>query len=228
MLLAFWGIPTNRIWLLDTSHLDALALGAWFSLAVRGPRGPSALIRPARYVAAVSAVLLAAVIVWLGRMVHMDPLFQAFGMPPLVAFFGSGLILVAYAPRSSVLGRLLGARPLRFFGTYSYGLYVWHALLMPFFDEWFPTTSYQLALGSWSAAALLHGGLSTAVSVAVALVSYHLYEKPFLAGKARFTDQQVIPRPGLLRGSGARSAANSYARLKSREDERVRSPDLDP
>lgn len=50
------------------------------------------------------------------------------------------------------------------------------------------------------------------------LVSYHLYEKPFLAGKARFTDQQAIPRPGLLRRGEMRSAANSHARVESRED----------
>jgi peptidoglycan/LPS O-acetylase OafA/YrhL len=130
----FKGVAPSVFWMLDSTHFDSLALGGLIALAARGPRGSFILVRPAKYVAVFSAMTLGFVVGRLGEMSHMSPDFQAYGVTPLVALFGSALILVAHTPRSSPLGLLFNSAPMRFFGKYSYGLYVWHGVLMAQFD----------------------------------------------------------------------------------------------
>ena len=115
--------------------------------------------------------------------------FELYGWTPLVLCFGSALVLVILAPRQSFIGKVFHSRFLRFFGTYSYGLYVYHGLLYAQFHVWFPTEVFQRALGSYFPAVLLHALLATLVSVAVSWVSYHGFEKPILKLKDYFPMQ---------------------------------------
>jgi peptidoglycan/LPS O-acetylase OafA/YrhL len=202
-LMIVANVASYKIWLLDTSHLDSLALGGLIALLARVPQGSTPLVRPARYVAAISALALGIVVSLLRGMDHMSLKFQAFGMLPLVILFGAAIILVAHAPRSSLQGILFNSGFMRFFGKYSYGIYVWHGLLMGFFNFfWFPTSHYVAARGSYTQAVFLHGALSSLVSVVIAVISYQLFEKHFLKLK-RFFDHRslavpargAIPRP---------------------------------
>jgi len=78
------------------------------------------------------------------------------------------------------------AAPLRFFGKYSYGLYVFHFLLYPAFGSLYASIPLPAALhrGALGLAAL--GVVSTIGSLSVAWLSYNLYEKQFLKLKSRF------------------------------------------
>jgi peptidoglycan/LPS O-acetylase OafA/YrhL len=181
------GIHPGTVWQYDSCHLDALCLGALLALAIRGPGGSASLVRPARYVFLFSALLVAAVISWRRGMSHIDAGFQAFGMVPLLFFFGSALVLIAHAPATGPVGLVFNSPLLRFFGKYSYGLYVWHGLLFYHFAVWFPASAYQAILGAFLPAVLQHAVLATLVSLAVALVSYHCFEKHFLKMKSAFT-----------------------------------------
>jgi peptidoglycan/LPS O-acetylase OafA/YrhL len=82
----------------------------------------------------------------------------------------------------------------RFFGKYSYGLYVFHysvqAMLSSpvryFVDEHF----HSKALGVIAGAAVVLAG-----SIAVAVLSYHFYEAPFLRLKRYFSYNRKAASP---------------------------------
>jgi len=71
---------------------------------------------------------------------------------------------------------MLGWRPLAYVGRISYGIYLWHFLLI-----WW----------GWPAP------LASAASIAVAVVSYERFERPFLRLKDRYARASLDedPRP---------------------------------
>jgi peptidoglycan/LPS O-acetylase OafA/YrhL len=83
--------------------------------------------------------------------------------------------------------RVLSWNTLRFFGKYSYGLYVFHYLLQPWLDGmfWFMPSIPALNI-------LLHIAAATVVTLVVALLSWNLYEKQFLKLKRYFDYSKVI------------------------------------
>jgi peptidoglycan/LPS O-acetylase OafA/YrhL len=74
---------------------------------------------------------------------------------------------------------------LRFFGKYSYGLYVWHGLALPFLQGYLTPRMTDL-LGSPLLVVVVQTAVSIAITLAVALLSWHLYEKQFLKLKRFF------------------------------------------
>ena len=71
---------------------------------------------------------------------------------------------------------------LRFFGRYSYGLYVWHDLPSPVcitWQSWFARHIHPLVVGQ-----LVYAVAMLALFTAVAVVSYHLFELRFLEAEA--------------------------------------------
>lgn len=89
---------------------------------------------------------------------------------------GTGLLLLAtlHVPWLA----FLGARPLRYLGKISYGLYVFHLLGMKVSHA----TIERVIGHGW----LAHAAGSLAVTMLLAALSYEWLEKPFLGLKARF------------------------------------------
>ncbi len=110
---------------------------------------------------------------------HAEPLlvgslfgiWQAGGLPMLLAAGLAAIVVLSAARDETGIARLLRARPLVSLGRISYGLYLWHVPL----------------LAAFGAAALAGGALrsltAVAVSIAIAVVSYHYVERPFLRRK---------------------------------------------
>ncbi len=188
------GQSAGYVWVLDPSHFDGLALGSLIALAARGPGGLSALRRPALWAVLICSNMVTCLFGYMREAMHVHWRFQLYGWTPLVLCFGSALVLVILAPRQSFIGKVFHSRFLRFFGTYSYGLYVYHALLYGQFQVWFPTEVFQRVLGSYIPAVLLHALLATLVSVAVSWVSYHGFEKPIMKLKDYFPVQPETVR----------------------------------
>jgi peptidoglycan/LPS O-acetylase OafA/YrhL len=111
----------------------------------------------------------------------------------VIGITGAALIAMALRPASTTQ-RVFENPTLRFFGKYSYGLYVFHysvqaMLSLPvryFVDEHF----HSKALGVIVAAAVVLAG-----SIVVALLSYHFYEAPFLRLKRYFSYNRKAAAP---------------------------------
>jgi peptidoglycan/LPS O-acetylase OafA/YrhL len=84
------------------------------------------------------------------------------------------------------MARLFSAKPLRFFGKYSYGLYVFHFLLYPSFQLLYARLPLPGRLHAGNVGLFGLGVFSTVGSVTVAFLSYQLYEKQLLKLKSRF------------------------------------------
>jgi peptidoglycan/LPS O-acetylase OafA/YrhL len=111
------------------------------------------------------------------------------GYSLLAAFFGAVLAIAVTSPPAGMPGRLFTSRPLTFLGRYSYAIYVFHYPLIfvaPSVAGLVHLSEVPRLLGSQLPALLLYIGAASLVSVCLALVSWHVWEKPFLELKRRF------------------------------------------
>jgi peptidoglycan/LPS O-acetylase OafA/YrhL len=96
------------------------------------------------------------------------------------------LVWALSAPERSTTSRFFRSHSMVFFGTYSYGLYVYHHFISYYLTT--SRTELELArwLGSHGAAVAVQATLGASASLLLAFVSYELYEKRFLALKRLF------------------------------------------
>jgi peptidoglycan/LPS O-acetylase OafA/YrhL len=169
-------------------RMDSLLVGAFLALAAHGPRGIGGLARPALVVGSVIGVLLAGLFAWnRGALLFGDRRVQTAGYTLLALFFGSLLVGAVVAGSRSLWGRLCNHTALRFFGKYSYGIYVFHGFFaLPLTDPTY-RTALSRYLGPVWLVVLAQVLVGTALSLICALASWHLYEKHFLKLK-RFFD----------------------------------------
>jgi peptidoglycan/LPS O-acetylase OafA/YrhL len=158
-------------------RLDGLAVGAIIALGLRGPGGVAALRRWVIPAALSGAVIVAALALIRPSVRFVDPGMMTIGFTALDWAF-AGLVLTAATVRS----RLLEFGALRAAGRYSYGLYVYHPIVM----WWIVRHVPSLEQSQWRSAA--GGALG---SIVLAYASYHLYESQFLRLKDR-----LAPRNG--------------------------------
>jgi peptidoglycan/LPS O-acetylase OafA/YrhL len=194
--------------LLTPSRMDALAIGGLIAALARYPAGLVALVRPSRYIA-VAGLLAIIVMAAITRDFHPRfAIVRTIGFTVLGFFFGAILILGINTPRTGVPGRILNSAVLRFFGKYSYALYVFHPLLFPIIRKWVPPQVLAGKIGA-TPALLAHILVCFAVSLAVALTSWHCYEKHFLKLKRFFEYRKAPPAP--VAPSGAVVAVSPVA-----------------
>jgi peptidoglycan/LPS O-acetylase OafA/YrhL len=200
-LACFVGAELCRIWfvmhgargevnyLLLPTRMDTLAAGAFLACAVRDP----ALLRRVRLgraPAALGAVLLLVVTVYLeGTVNPYGPLGQLFALLAVAVL--SGLLVLA----STTARTVFAWAPLRFLGRYSYGMYLWHVMVLSSILAHTRWLAPRLVGGSYFLSDLASVAILLAATVAVALVSWHLIEQPFLWLKRRFPYAAVRKRP---------------------------------
>jgi peptidoglycan/LPS O-acetylase OafA/YrhL len=113
----------------------------------------------------------------------------------LMAIGSAALIAWTLLP-SSVPRRIFEHRTLRFFGKYSYGLYVLHfvalGLLLSTFRGWIRIVTPNKGVGVVGA-----GILTFAVAILAAYASYNLYEKRFLRLKRYFDYDHPVSTDGV-------------------------------
>ena len=160
------------VYYLTLTRLDGLAAGAL--LALHQARGTLARARP--LLIGLCAVCVA-LIGWEGVRFHGAglPLVQVTKFSLFAGLYGSavGLLLIA---RRNFVTVLLASRPMRWLGRISYGLYVFHPQILRL------TFAY---LANRSAAVRAVAGLTA--TLAVTLISWYGYERPFLKLKERLT-----------------------------------------
>jgi len=193
MLARVIGIAIGLNWwvtvVLTPFKLDGLALGAFLAVLVRQPGGIDWMTRWIAPVAAAAIGLLVVSFVWttLISRTHLELIgaIRASFFQVLLACFLIGALV---APKRHFISRLFSSRPLVFFGTYSYGLYVYHHFISYYLVSNRTEVDLGHYLGSHGLAVALQAIAGIGCSVALAYLSYEFFEKRFLNLKRRFAD----------------------------------------
>jgi peptidoglycan/LPS O-acetylase OafA/YrhL len=103
----------------------------------------------------------------------------------------AALVAMTLRPRS-ITQRVFENNILRFYGKYSYGLYVYHYSVNGFLSA--PARAFaNNHLHSKGLGVLAGACLVMAVTVPIAVLSYHFYEAPFLKLKRFFSYNRPAP-----------------------------------
>jgi len=168
------------LFLLTPTRMDGLAVGALCALAVRGPDGIAAVVRPAWVAALGGGAGLLIMLALTRTSSQIDPAMQLIGYTLLAVTFGGFLVVgISWRP----LNFILNLKILTWFGRYSYGMYVWHQVVNAVFF-FSPMTAVIVAQGP--AVQVPYFLAAVATGLVVTLVSYHFWEVPFLHLKKHF------------------------------------------
>jgi peptidoglycan/LPS O-acetylase OafA/YrhL len=119
-------------------------------------------------------------------------------MWPTVAILTAGVIFFVLTSHG-MLRRILGTRVLVSIGKRSYGLYLWHFVVLATIDARLGLTTWPLRL------------LGIAITAIVVPLSYRYIERPFLLRKARYEPRQLRPGgslPSQMNGAAQPSPYN--------------------
>jgi peptidoglycan/LPS O-acetylase OafA/YrhL len=204
MLARPFGLLMGVHWLatvvLTPFKLDGLALGAFLAVVVRQPGGLAWLVRALPWVVAVAGGLLAVTYVWTILVSRQElELVVSVRAALLQMLLACMLLWAMAAPKGSTTSLFFCSRFMVFLGTYSYGLYVYHH----FISYYLLTNRTELKLAPWlgshGAAVALQASLGAVASLALAYLSYELFEKRFLRLKRLFqTPKEAEPHSSPL------------------------------
>jgi peptidoglycan/LPS O-acetylase OafA/YrhL len=158
---------------------DSLICGSALALLTRGP---SARSLPVRWLLPLSCATVLALFLVSGSGLHEAPVISTVGYTA-IAILCACLVYCAQQGRGWIAA-VCNQAGLRFFGRYSYGLYIYHGLLVVFlFPLVYPVQRlvHSVLLGS-----ILYLVLSLGLTLGIAMVSYHFFEAPILGLKKRF------------------------------------------
>jgi peptidoglycan/LPS O-acetylase OafA/YrhL len=170
-------VSAVAIYVLTPFRLDALALGGFLAVYARTPGGFAVMERRLRPTAVGVAIALVSLYAF-GR---VSPAGVGILRPVrnelIVALLASVLLGALTSSATSPLGVVFRSGFMRFFGKYSYGLYVVHH----FFSYWFVHHQTELVVARWvgshTLAVALQAAFGSLASIAIALASFHLFEK---------------------------------------------------
>ncbi|MBB5062417.1 acyltransferase [Granulicella mallensis] len=180
IILVYRGVTFFHIFPLLPTRIDTLVCGGIAALLVRGPL-PERI--PVKRVFVVSSLTTLIVLISMRFTTHGNQVLATFGYTVVAVCFAC-LVFFAQQGRGWIarIGRL---RFLRFFGRYSYGLYIYHGLLFVFLVQ--AVHPIQRLVHS----DLLGGAIvvisSLAITLGAAILSYHYFEAPILNLKKRFS-----------------------------------------
>jgi peptidoglycan/LPS O-acetylase OafA/YrhL len=172
---ALWkaGVPWTWMHMMMPLRADSFAWGALVALY------------PRRFAWASTLVVPIAIFTWLKRYYEPQELVGTIGYS-INAACAAGLI--SWALADGAFAQILSWRPLRYIGEVSYGIYLYHAFCFMAID--YVVHFHHTILGGLEQIAV-----TTAVSLGVASLSYHLFERPILKLKDRLTFS--VPQPAM-------------------------------
>jgi peptidoglycan/LPS O-acetylase OafA/YrhL len=187
-MVLFAASAGGAAYVLTPARMDTLAFGAVLALMLRDPQLYASARKWARPVAVACIGGVAAIVVARNGLNKNDAVTGTIGFTLLAGLF-TVAVFAAVVSRSAYT-RCLTAPALRFFGKYSYALYVFHqpvALML----EGLGLSRAIAEIGvKGLAAQLAFAAIALAVTIALALSSWNLCEKHFLKLKDRFAQRQ--------------------------------------
>ncbi len=181
------GLPPEAAYEFTVARWDALAAGALLALLMRDAPLQENLVRWMRQLT-VGSLCALGVLVLYERGFHSDDLLVQVVGQSLIALLSAAVVYYCVAPPVGAALRVqsaMSAAWLRFFGKYSYAMYVLHFPIQRILSFYLADT---LNAGSPNARFLklmAYLACVVALSTAAAMVSWRLLEKPFLDLKDR-------------------------------------------
>ena len=180
-------VSNNSLMIFQTPFLlDPLAAGAFIAVTARDGSWARAL----PYAKVIGLASLIPLIVFFFAMKGLWAshwLMQSCGISAASITFASGIMFAVERGPMSTISHVVGNPMLRFFGKYSYGLYVTHPIVVGALGDWVSEPRLLVATGSEILAVICIVGIKLAASVLVAVLSWHLLEKHFLKLKSQFS-----------------------------------------
>jgi peptidoglycan/LPS O-acetylase OafA/YrhL len=175
-------------------HAGALALGAFVAIALQEPDSPerSMVIRHAPAAFLIGLALFVSSSLYLHTF-NLVPRMQFFtGLPGIWIASAAIIPLILYPGNaaSHFTRRIFAVAPLRFLGRISYGFYVFHLLLQPLFDHIGRSLAHTNSGYAYQSARFV---TAFPITLAVAWVSFQLFELPFLQLKRHFPTRPALP-----------------------------------
>jgi len=165
--------------------VDSLALGAYLAMTVAPEFASHRLVRPIGAAALWSGVLLFCAYL---AAEHTDDfwVFRDVSFDLAMALVGVWIEARAAEGMRGPAGRVLELAPLRYLGTISYGIYVYHNMLPDLLPRIARRVGHPDLLAALGDQTLPYLIFYSVASIAVAAASWHLYEGPINRLKARF------------------------------------------
>jgi len=188
VLLHAYGFSAVAIYTITPARMDALLVGAFAALLLRGATPATELRTFVRIAASLGAVSLVTAILLDFNTGPTGTYMQVLGYSAIGLIAFALILATRTMTPAAPLRKALRSRPLMFFGAYSYALYVLHYVVRNLVYRVLPPLESLPRIGGvqlpW---VLLRASLAVGVAVMAALLCWHLIEKRFLALKVYFS-----------------------------------------
>jgi len=184
---AMFGAGESSIWMwLTFQRIDGLAIGALIAVSFRSKQLREFLPKRGLFRVCFAALACLCLLwMWWPRRWHPTQM-DVFAETVVVLFCGFLLLFTLRLRPQDRWQRVLSSRALTTMGKYSYGLYIIHGILRP----WFAKTFNFMALSKGSIPPLVclfgYYVATIGISFILAYCSFHIYEKPWLSLKRYF------------------------------------------
>lgn len=179
------GTSPLQIYVLTPTRLDGVLWGSLLALITRDSDRLRMLLdrylKPAGVVCGIVILIIAAA----GKWNYLGATEQVFGYSAVALTFAA--IVWTTSRHDGILRRIFDQRMLRFFGVYSYSLYLFHLPVRALIrDTIFGEKQFSVLSSSPIPGQLLFYAIATIAVVPLSLFSWYAVEQPFLRMKSKF------------------------------------------
>ncbi|WP_422657879.1 acyltransferase family protein [Paenibacillus sp. EC2-1] len=174
------GSDPSRVYFGTDTRAFSLLIGAALAIvwpSFKRPSTTSSMVRIGLDTIGTAALFLVIYMMWSTDR-YEESLYQG-GM--VILSLASAVVVAILAHPASILGKIMGTRPLRWIGVRSYGIYLWH----------YPVLILTSPNGSPIENSLLHTSLQIAVSILLAALSWKYIENPIRHGALKVLWQKI-------------------------------------
>lgn len=191
VLVRYWmrthGFPEEAVYIATPSRMDALTAGSAAAVLIRMPAVYDWIKQRIALLKAI-ALALGVLAITLTGSYGSSVKGQVFGYGVLALFFALTVLIAATLDREQMPSphqkSVLGWKPLRVLGKYSYGMYVFQRQIHVFIGIPFITAYASTSL----AINVFYVITASLLTLGLAVLSYHFFELPFLRIKNKFTN----------------------------------------
>jgi peptidoglycan/LPS O-acetylase OafA/YrhL len=173
--------------------MDALMIGGVIALIIREKDGPPAWMRSPLFVSG-------CVVLFTIDALFNESLFS--GLPSIIraashfsitsVAFGALVLAAVTTRRDQLWVRLFKAPVMRFFGKYSYAIYVVHLAVIVALPKFVEVTLGRVPGFPATPGLIVNGMIALLISVGIALMTWRLIERPALLLKERFPFDSTV------------------------------------